>query len=147
MQRRYVCTALTVLVALVAAIPGRAQTRSTKVFVLDQGAPAVTALDLNGTVLKTAPLQGAPSILIRTPDRHTVLVLDRGTGRDAGDAGFEAKTKSSVTILDAETLATRARVELGAGLETTTMLNTAGDRLAVISSRLCRPPPRRSHAA
>lgn len=132
MQRRHVCTALTVLIALVAAIPGRAQTRTPKVFVLDQGAPAVTALDLNGTVLKTAPLQGTPSILLRTPDRHIVLVLDRGTGRDAGDAGFQAKTRSSVTILDAETLATRARVELGAGLETTTMLNTAGDRLAVI---------------
>ena len=132
MPRRRVRPALTVLIALLAAIPGRAQTPASKVFVLDQGAPAVTALDLNGTVLKTAPLQGTPSILRLTPDRKMVLVLDRGTGRDAGDAGFQAKTKSSVTILDAESLTARARVELGAGLETTTMLNAAGDRLAVI---------------
>lgn len=132
MEKRYACAALTVLVALGAAGPVRAQTRTSRVFVLDQGAPSVTALDLGGAVLKTAPLQGTPSILVRTPDRRTVLVLDRGTGRDAGDAGFQAKTKSSVTILDADTLATRARVELGAGLETTTMVNTAGDRLAVI---------------
>jgi hypothetical protein len=125
-------TALTVLIALVAAISGRAQTRTPRVLVLDQGPPSVTALDLNGTVLKTAPLQGTPSLLLRTRDRNTVLVLDRGMGRDAGDAGFQAKTKATVTILDAETLATRARVELGAGLETTTMLNAAGTRLTVI---------------
>jgi DNA-binding beta-propeller fold protein YncE len=109
-----------------------AQARPARVFVLDQWAPSVTALDLSGTVLRTAPLQGSPSILLRTPDSKLLVVLDRGTGKDAGDAGFQAKTKSSATILDAGTLATRARVELGAGLETTAMLSAAGDRLAVI---------------
>src|SRR4051794_7002726 len=118
----------------IATIPAvaHAQARPARVFVLDQWAPSVTALDLSGTVVRTAPLQGSPTILLRTPDSKLLVVLDRGTGKDAGDAGFQAKTKSSATILDAGTLATRARVELGAGLETTAMLSAAGDRLAVI---------------
>jgi DNA-binding beta-propeller fold protein YncE len=112
--------------------PAHGQARPGRVFVLDQWAPSVTALDLSGTVVRTAPLQGSPSILLRTPDSKLLVVLDRGTGKDAGDAGFQAKTKSSATILDAGTLATRARVELGSGLETRAMLSAAGDRLAVI---------------
>jgi DNA-binding beta-propeller fold protein YncE len=120
---------ITILTAPAAA---HAQVRPARVFVLDQWAPSVTALDLSGTVVRTAPLQGSPTILLRTPDSKLLVVLDRGTGKDAGDAGFQAKTKSSATILDAATLATRARVELGAGLETTAMLSAAGDRLAVI---------------
>jgi DNA-binding beta-propeller fold protein YncE len=112
--------------------PAHAQARPGRVFVLDQSARSITTLDLAGTVVKTAPLQGSPSILLRTSDSKLLVVLDRGTGKDAGDAGFQAKTKSSATILDAATLATKAHVELGSGLESTAMLSAAGDRLAVI---------------
>ncbi len=120
------------LTILTLQAPAHGQARPGRVFVLDAWAPSVTALDLAGTVVRTAPLQGSPSILLRTPDSKLLVVLDRGTGKDAGDAGFQAKTKSSATILDAGTLATRARVELGSGLETRAMLSAAGDRLAVI---------------
>jgi DNA-binding beta-propeller fold protein YncE len=110
----------------------QAQARSARVFVLDQWAPSVTALDLAGTVVHTAPLQGSPSILLRTADGKLLVALDRGTGKDAGDAGFQAKTKSSATIVDGSSLTVRSRVELGAGLERTAMLSATGDRLAVI---------------
>jgi len=129
MLRVLATVGITILTVPTAA---HAQARPARVFVLDQWAPSVTALDLSGTVVRTAPLQGSPSILLRTPDSKLLVVLDRGTGKDGGDAGFQAKTKSSATILDAGTLATRARVELGAGLENSTMLSAAGDRLAVI---------------
>jgi DNA-binding beta-propeller fold protein YncE len=130
-MRRHVL--LMALAALTSATAAHAQTRSPKVFVLDQGAPSVTEVDLkSGTAVHTAPLEGSPSILLRTHDGTGVLAFDRGTGKDAGDAGFQAKTKSSVTILDADTLASKGRVELGAGLEDTVMLGSAGDRLAVI---------------
>lgn len=130
-MRRHVAAAA--VAALACAIPAHAQTRSSRIFVLDQGAPSVAAVDLrSGTVLQTAALEGAPNVLLRTRDGKHLLVLDRGTGRDAGDAGFQAKTKSSVTILDAAKLTPQPRIELGAGLESTVMLSDHGDRLAVV---------------
>ncbi|HTL44613.1 MAG TPA: hypothetical protein VL262_09755 [Vicinamibacterales bacterium] len=119
--------------ALASAVPAHAQTGTHRVFVLDQGAPSVTAVDLqSGKVLQTAALEGSPSVLLRTHDGKRLLVLDHGTGKDAGDAGFQAKTKSSLTILDAAKLTPQARIELGAGLEDSVMLSDRGDRLAVI---------------
>jgi DNA-binding beta-propeller fold protein YncE len=123
--------ALAVLVAADAA--AYAQVHSPRVFVLDQGAPSVTAVDLaSGKTLQTAALEGSPSVLLRTRDGKRLLVLDRGTGKDAGEAGFQAKTKSSLTIVDAAKFAPQARIELGAGLEDSVMLSDGGDRLAVI---------------
>jgi len=111
----------------------RAQGAAPRAFVLDQDARSLTVVDVaSGEALKTATLPGSPAMLRRTGDGKTLLVLDRGVGRDAGDAGFQAKTRSAVTILDGQTLAVRSRVELGWGLEPTVMLGRAGDRLSVI---------------
>ena len=130
-MRRHV--SLTAVAALAFAAGAHAQSRAPKVFVLDQGARSVTTLDFeSGKVAQTATLEGSPSVLLRTHDGKRLLVLDRGTGHDAGDAGFQAKTKSSVTILDAATLTPKARIELGAGLDDSVMLSDRGDRLAVV---------------
>ncbi|MBA2355365.1 MAG: hypothetical protein H0V80_11935 [Acidobacteria bacterium] len=67
-----------------------------------------------------------------TGDRRRLLVLDRGEGRDAGDNGYQAKTRAAVTILDGRTLAVQGRVELGWGLEPMTMLSADGERLSVV---------------
>lgn len=126
------CALLMIVAALPATTPVSAQQRSPHVFVLDQDAPSVAAVDLaTGAIAHTTPLDGSPSILLDT-GHGRLLVFDRGTGKDAGDAGFQAKTKSSVTILDSETLTPKGRFELGAGLDQQVMLNAAGDRAAVI---------------
>ena len=110
-----------------------AQGTPSRVLVLDQQARTVTALELpGGRAAQTASLQGTPSDLLVTADGRRVLVLDRGQGRDAGDDGFQAKTRAAVTILDGPTLALQGRVELGWGLEPVTMLSAAGDRLSVV---------------
>jgi DNA-binding beta-propeller fold protein YncE len=111
-----------------------AQGAGPRVLVLDQQARTVTALELpSGRAAATASLQGAPSQLLRTADGQRVLVLDRGEGRDAGDNGFQAKTRAAVTILDGRTLAVRGRVELGWGLDPSAMLSSTGDRLSVVA--------------
>jgi DNA-binding beta-propeller fold protein YncE len=111
----------------------RAQGAAPVAFVLDQDARSLTIVDVaSGAALQTATLQGSPTTLLRTDDGKSLLVLDRGVGKDAGDAGFQAKSKSAVTILDAGTLAVRSRVELGWGLEPTAMLSRTGDRLSVL---------------
>lgn len=110
-----------------------AQRETPLAYVLDQDARSITALDVtSGTVVRTANVQGAPTILLRTADGKRLLALDRGAGKDAGDAGYQATSKSAVTILDAATFAVQARVELGWGLEPTTMSSESGDRLSVV---------------
>ena len=123
---------IVVTVALLAARePAVAQ--GARAYVLDQEARTVTLLDLaSGQVVRTAMVQGSPSRLLRTTDGARVVVLDQGEGRDAGDAGFQAKTRSAVTILDGRTLAVQGRVELGWGLGGTPMLSVSGDRLSVV---------------
>lgn len=111
----------------------RAQSAMPRAFVLDQDAKSLTTVDVaSGAALQTTTLQGSPTTLLRTADGKSLLVLDRGVGKEAGDAGFQAKSKSAVTILDANTLAVRSRVELGWGLEPTAMLSRTGDRLSVL---------------
>ena len=123
---------IVVTVALLAA-PEPAVAQGARAYVLDQEARTVTLLDLaGGQAVKTAMLQGSPSRLLRTTDGARVVVLDEGEGRDAGDAGFQAKTRSAATILDGRTLAVQGRVELGWGLGGTPMLSTSGDRLSVV---------------
>jgi DNA-binding beta-propeller fold protein YncE len=110
-----------------------AQGAGPRVLVLDQKARTVTALELpSGRTAATASVQGTPAQLLRSADGQRLLVLDRGEGRDAGDKGYQAKTRAAVTIIDGRTLAVRGRVELGWGLAPTAMLSDAGDRLSVI---------------
>ena len=104
-----------------------------RAYVLDQEERTVTLLDLpGGQAARTATVQGSPSRLLRTADGARIVVLDQGEGRDAGDAGFQARTRAAATILDGRTLAVQGRVELGWGLAATPMLSTAGDRLSVV---------------
>lgn len=124
---------LIVVAAALLAAPESFGAQGARAFVLDQEARTVTLLDLpGGQVAKTATLQGSPSRLLRTADGVRVVVLDEGEGRDAGEAGFQAKTRAAATILDGRTLAVLGRVELGWGLTATPMLSTAGDRLSVV---------------
>ncbi|MGD9905162.1 MAG: YncE family protein [Vicinamibacterales bacterium] len=110
-----------------------AQSRSSRVLVLDQQARTLSALALpSGRVEQTTTLQGTPLSLLRTADGQRLLVLDRGEGRDAGDNGYQARTRAAVTIVDGRTLAVRGRVELGWGLAPDAMLSAAGDRLTVV---------------
>ncbi|AMY08690.1 PQQ-dependent catabolism-associated beta-propeller protein [Luteitalea pratensis] len=128
-------TAFVVAGILVGSMVSRpaAQNPPSRVLVLDQQARTVTALSLpGGSVAQTATLQGTPTALLMSADGQRVLVLDRGEGRDAGDDGFQAKTRSAVTILDGATLAVKGRVELAWGLEPLSMLSAAGDRLSVV---------------
>lgn len=111
-----------------------AQGTGPRVLVLDQKAKTLTALELpSGRAAATASLQGAPSRLLRTADGQRLLVLDRGEGRDAGDDGYQAKTRAALTIVDGRTLAVRGRVELGWGLDPAAMLSANGERLSVVS--------------
>lgn len=110
-----------------------AQTASPRAFVLDETERSVAAIDIaSGAILKTVTVQGQPTGLARTPDGRRLLVLDRGLGRDAGDAGYQAKSKSALTILDAATLDVQARVELGWGLDFTPLIPPSGDRVSLI---------------
>ena len=76
----------------------------------------MTAFDVaTASAVQTGTVQGTPSMLLRTADGRRLLVLDRGEGRDAGDKGYQAKTRLAVTVLDGRTLAVGARIELGWG--------------------------------
>jgi DNA-binding beta-propeller fold protein YncE len=110
-----------------------AQDSGPRALVLDEQTRTLTAVALpSGRIEQTATLQGTPSALLRTADGLRLLVLDRGEGRDAGDKGYQAKTRAAVTIVDGRTLALRGRVELGWGLAPGAMLSDAGDRLSVV---------------
>jgi DNA-binding beta-propeller fold protein YncE len=124
---------LTVGMAALLLAPGVAAAQGGRAYVLDQEARTVTLLTLpGGEAAQTATVQGSPSRLLRTADGARIIALDQGEGRDAGDAGFQAKTRAAATILDGRTLAVVGRVELGWGLTATPMLSAAGDRLSVV---------------
>jgi DNA-binding beta-propeller fold protein YncE len=126
------CARLIVAAALAAA-PRSAVAQDGRIYVLDQEARSVTLLDLPGAqVVKTVAVEGSPSRLLRTADGARLIVLDQGEGRDAGDAGFQAKSRAAATIFDGRTLAVRGRVDLGWGLGATPMLSANGDRLSVV---------------
>ncbi len=92
---------LMVVAAALLAAPEPAVAQAARAYVLDQQARTLTLLDLpGGHAARTASLQGSPSRLLRTADGARVVVLDQGEGRDAGDAGFQAKTRAAATILD-----------------------------------------------
>lgn len=120
-------------VACLAAASGAAAQGGPRAFVLDGGARTVSAIDLRtGSAGAIAKLDGTPAQLLQTRAGDRLLVLDPGEGRDAGDAGFQAKTRSAVTVLDARTLAVQRRIELGWGLAAAPMLSARGHRLTVV---------------
>ena len=131
MKRRLL---LGVFVASIASAGVSAQSPPTpRVFVLDGGALSLTTVDVaTGKPLKTAALQGKPEALIQVPGGRWLVVLDRGPGKDAGEAGYQAKGKSFATIVDAASLEVGARVELGWGLNFTPLVTPEGDRVAFI---------------
>lgn len=132
-MRKTLQTATLVAALATVAVSAGAQGTGPRAYVLDQGAQTLSVIDLvTGTAGQTTRLEGAPMTLLRSANGQRLVVLDRGQGRDAGDAGFQAKTKSAVTILDGRTLAVQARVELGWGLDDAPMLSAAGDRLSVL---------------
>ena len=132
-MRKTLRTATLVAALATVAVSAGAQGTGPRAYVLDQGALTLSVIDLvTGAAGQTARLEGAPMTLLRSANGQRLVVLDRGQGRDAGDAGFQAKTKSTVTILDGRTLAVQARVELGSGLDDAPMLSVAGDRLSVL---------------
>ena len=111
---RFACGVCTLLAAAVA----EAQESGPRAFVLDQTARTVTMFDVaTARAGQTGTVQGTPTMLLRTADGRRLLVLERGEGRDAGDKGYQAKTRSAVTILDGRTLAVEARIELGWGFK------------------------------
>jgi hypothetical protein len=133
MQRQLLIVVLTAVSIMTGSDGIRAQDTGPRAFVLDQEARTLTALDVSsGAMLHTAALQGSPNTVLRTADRKRLLVLDRGTGRDAGDDGFQEKTKSALTIVDGETFTVTSRVALGWGLAPIPMLSSSEGRLAVI---------------
>ena len=132
MNRLVVLGLLCAMSLATAAESVRAQREAPLAYVLDKDARSVTTLEVtSGAVVRAATVQGSPTRLLRTGDGKRLLALDRGAGRDGG-AGHQATTRSAVTILDAATLAIQSRVELGWGLEPTTMLNGNGNRLSVV---------------
>ena len=132
-MRNTLLTAILVAALATVAASAGAQGAGPRAYVLDRGAQTLSVVDVaTGAAGQTARLEGAPMTLLRTANGQRLIVLDRGQGRDAFDAGFQAKTKSVVTILDGRTLAVQARVELGWGLVDAPMLSVAGDRLSVL---------------
>src|SRR5688572_14844630 len=134
---RVIATGLGFAIVALTAPPTAAQTQgqtaAPRVFVLDEVDKSVSVLDVaSGAIQKTVTLQGQPKALVRTPDGRRLLVLDRGPGKDAGDAGYEAKGKSALTILDAASLAVQSRVELCWGLDFKAMMTPGGDRVSLV---------------
>lgn len=110
-----------------------AQGPGPRAFVLDSEAHSLTAIDVaSGKTLNTAVLQGLPGAIVQVPGGRWLVVLDRGPGSFKGDEGFQAKTKSAATIVDAATLAVMSRVELCWGLEFAPMLSPSGDRVSLV---------------
>lgn len=135
MTRRLTVCVLGLALAAWAAAPASAQKSAPRAYVLDQEARTVVALDVTtGAVVRTATVQGSPSRLLRTADGKRLIALDRGAGRDAGEAGYQAKSRAVATVIDATTMEAGPRIELGWGLEPTAVLTPAGDRLTVICS-------------
>lgn len=132
MNRRSLLLSICVVSIALANVPAQAQT-APKAYVLDSEALSLTLMDVvTGKPLKTAVLQGQPGALIQVPGGRWVVVLDRGPGKDAGDAGYQAKGKSFATIVDAASLEVGPRVELGWGLDFTPLGTPEGDRLTFV---------------
>jgi DNA-binding beta-propeller fold protein YncE len=135
-MRRLLGSVVPVLAVALSSIPCGAADPQTRLFVLDGKAPAVHLVEANtGRVLQTAALTGQPTLLMATPDGSRLLILDRGTGKDAGDRGWASTGRSSVTFVDADTpLQVVGRVELGSGLslDHPAVVSSDGRRVAVL---------------
>lgn len=93
-------------------------TRAAKAYVLDPGAPSVSAVDVAaGQIITAAPLKGQPSEMLLTKDRSKLVVLDPGPRKLTVRYGFHPTGKSSITIIDTESFQVTARQEIGWNLE------------------------------
>ena len=127
---------LGLLLALPGLAPGSPADPAALLYVLDGSAPALHSVDAStGRVLKTAALTGSPLVVLTTSDGGRLLVLDRGPGKEAGDRGWASTGRSSLTIVDSDSMSVAGRLELGWGLS----LDHPGEgsldgrRLAVLS--------------
>jgi DNA-binding beta-propeller fold protein YncE len=133
MRRPLLALAIGVAAVTSLSVQAQGQTAAPRVFVLDEVDKSVSVVDVaSGAIQKTVTLQGQPKALVRTPDGRRLLVMDRGLGKDAGDAGYEAKGKSALTILDAASLGVQSRVELCWGLDFKAMMTPGGDRVSFV---------------
>ena len=126
-MRRFAGLALVVLTGLLAA--GARLGAGEHAYVLDSGAKLLVEVDLtSGRRVASLPLEGSPAWL--DDDGRHVLVFDRGAGEDKDERGWKASGRSSVTIVDAESLKAIGRVELGSGLATASFVGEG--RLAAL---------------
>jgi len=123
------------LAFLAVASAGAAEPRA---FVLDAGGGSVVAMDMaTGAVLATAPVQGSPAHMVRTPDGARLVVLDPGPGKMTMRFGIHPTGKATATVLDAASLKAVSRVELGfnlVGLGRAPYFSADGKRLTVFCS-------------
>jgi DNA-binding beta-propeller fold protein YncE len=102
-------------------------------YVLDAGAPALVAIDPASVErVATLPLAGNPSWLVESQDGRYLVALDYGPGESKGDRGYQARARSSATVVDAARFAVVGRVEIGWGLES--VLSDPQGRLVVMTS-------------
>ena len=64
----------------------------------------------------TDGFQRRPAVSV-SDDGRFIVALDRGPGKDKGDRGYEARGRSSATIVATSTLEVVGRIELGFGLD------------------------------
>src|SRR2546428_1545349 len=92
-----------------------ASAESRKAVVLDTEAKSVAVVDVaSGSVGERVTLSDTPQRMILSPDGKRIAVLSRGEGTTSfWTSHFNPTSKSSVTLIDALTMKSIARVELG----------------------------------
>ena len=140
---RHTTLLVTLVVGGAAAGAAWAQTPA-RAYVLDSGANKVVVIDLTSARrIAELPLEGTPSRIRLSPDDRYFVVLDRGPGEDRKERGYEAKGRSSATIIDAAALKIIGRAELGFGLEPGSMFFPEG-RMALLCEGYDAKTPKES---
>ena len=96
-------------------VSGSAFAQSRKAVVLDSESKSVAVVDVaSGSVGERVTLSDTPQRMILSPDGKRIAVLSRGEGSTSfWTSHFNPTSKSSVTLIDASTMKSIARVELG----------------------------------
>ena len=91
------------------------------------------ALDLaSGKRTGVLPLSGAPTRINQSEDGRYVVLLDLGPGEDKDERGYKATGRSSVTVVDTESLKVVGRAELGFGIQSGSSTFLPDGRMAVV---------------